>query len=191
MDSKHTQAEQIINDHMGYAMIAGAIPVPLVDVIAVTAIQMDMLKQLAELYEVDFNQERGKSLIASLVGSAIGTSIGRMGASALKAIPGIGTLLGIGSQVILSGATTFAVGKVFQTHFQNRGNLFDFNFEAMQNAFEEFLNIGKNVAKEKEEHQSKEDILNTIAKLKELVDSGVITQEEFQKTKEELLSKIA
>ncbi len=191
MNSKEAKAEQIINDHMGYAMIAGAIPVPLVDVIAVTAIQMDMLKQLAELYEVDFNQERGKSLIASLVGSAIGTSIGRMGASALKAIPGIGTLLGIGSQVILSGATTFAVGKVFQTHFQNRGNLFDFNFEAMQNAFEEFLNIGKNVAKEKEEHQSKEDILNTIAKLKELVDSGVITQEEFQKTKEELLSKIA
>ena len=144
----------------------------LVDILAVTAIQMDMLQQLSKLYEIDFNEERGKSLVTALVGSAIGTSIGRMGASAVKAIPEVGTALGITSQVILSGATTYAIGKVFQSHFKNQGTLFNFKPEAMKDKFVEFLNIGKQVAKEKESKQSEEDILNTIAKRKELVDSA-------------------
>ena len=184
------KADSIINSHLGFAMVAGAIPIPIVDIVAVTAIQMDMLQQLANLYKVDFNNERGKSLVSALIGTAIGTTIGRLGASAVKSIPGIGTLLGIGSQVILSGATTYAIGKVFQSHFQNNGTLFDFSVDAMKAKFEEFLNIGKNIAKEKEKEQNEEDIISTINKLKELKDNGAITEEEYENTKKELLAKL-
>lgn len=184
------KADLIINTHLGFAMVAGAIPVPVVDLIAVTAIQLDMLQQLADLYEVDFNNERGKSLVSALVGSAIGTTLGRMGASAVKSIPGIGTILGIGSQVVLSGATTFAVGKIFQSHFQNNGTLFDFNVDSMKIKFEEFLNIGKRVAEKKEKEQSEDDIILTIEKIKTLMDKGIISKEEFEKTKKELLNKL-
>lgn len=184
------KADSIINSHLGFAMVAGAIPVPIVDIVAVTAIQMDMLQQLANLYKVDFNNERGKSLVSALIGTAIGTTIGRLGASAVKSIPGIGTLLGIGSQVILSGATTYAIGKVFQSHFQNNGTLFDFSVDAMKAKFEEFLNIGKKIAKEKEKEQNEDDIISTINKLKELKDNGAITEEEYESTKKELLAKL-
>lgn len=184
------KADNIIYSHLGFAMIAGAIPIPIADIVAVTAIQMDMLRQLSELFDVDFNSELGKSLISSLIGSTIGTTIGRMGASAVKAIPGIGTILGIGSQVILSGATTYAIGKVFQSHFQNNGKLSDFSIETMKAKFEELLNIGKSVAEKKHQEQSNDDIINTINKLKELKDNEVITEEEFNKTKTELLEKL-
>ena len=40
-------------------MIAGAIPVPLVDIAAVTAIQLDLIKELADHYDVDYSRERG------------------------------------------------------------------------------------------------------------------------------------
>ena len=69
-------ADGIINTHLGFAMVAGAIPIPIVDIAAVTAIQMDMLQQLAKIYEVDFNGERGKSTALSLIGSTFGTGLG-------------------------------------------------------------------------------------------------------------------
>ena len=191
MSEIDTKAETIVNVHLGFAMVAGAIPFPFVDLVAVTAIQMDMLQQLATLYEVDFNGERGKSLATAMIGSTIGTSLGRVGASAVKAIPGIGSILGIGSQVVFSGATTFALGKVFQYHFQNKGTLSDFNIDLLKVKFEEFLNAGKKIALEKEKKQSNEDILNTINKLMELKEKGVITEDEFNKTKWDLLAKVS
>ena len=171
-------------------MVAGAIPFPIVDIVAVTAIQMDMLQQLATYYDIDFNSERGKSLISSLLASTIGINLGRMGASVLKVVPGIGTILGIGSQVILAGASTYAIGKIFQNHFQNDGNLFDFDVNSMIVKFEEYLESGKKVAEEKQKKTDKNDILETIDKLKELKDKGVITEAEFIKTKKELLDKL-
>jgi len=185
------KADSIISTHLGFAMAAGAIPVPYVDIIAVTAVQVDMLQQLANLYEIDFNNERGKSLISALIGSSIGSTLGRIGASAVKSIPGIGTILGIGSQVILSGAATFAVGKIFQSHFQSNGNLFNFNLEVMKEKFDEFLNIGKKVAEDKQKESSEDDIFATIEKLKGLMDKGIISKDEFEKSKKELLQKIS
>ena len=36
------ETDTIIQDHIGYAMAAAAIPVPLVDIAAVTLVQLDM-----------------------------------------------------------------------------------------------------------------------------------------------------
>ncbi len=171
-------------------MAAGAILVPIVDIAAVMAIQMDMLSQLARIYGVDFNGERGKSIALSLITSTFGTTLGRLGASAVKTIPGVGTVLGVSSQVILSGAATFAIGKVFQSHFESGGNFFNFNVKKMKGEFEESLDIGKKVAKDRKNKASKDDILAAIEKLKELKDKGTISEEEFEKSKTELLRKL-
>jgi len=90
MGLKQEKAESIINRHVLYSMGAGAIPIPLVDLGAVTAVQLDMIKQLCQNYGIDFNEVTGKSFIASLTGSLFA----RYGASLVKAVPGIGSLLG-------------------------------------------------------------------------------------------------
>ncbi|MGP1457931.1 MAG: DUF697 domain-containing protein [Treponema sp.] len=189
-EESNKEANRIINEHLGFAMVAGAMPVPIVDLLMVAGIQMDMLRQLAKLYDVDFNGERGKSIALSLIGTTFGTTLGRLGASAVKTMPGIGTALGVGSQVVLSGATTFAVGKVFQSHFENGGNFFNFNVNAMKGKFKEFLSIGKKTAKKRQNHESKDDIVGTIEALKALKDKGTISDEEFEAGKKALLSKL-
>ena len=60
----------------------------------------------------------------------------------------------------------------------------------MKEKFEEFLNIGKKVAKDQQKNKNKNDILATIEKLKELKDKGTISEEEFEKSKTELLGKL-
>ena len=47
--TKAKTADEIIRSHVLWALGAGLMPVPLFDIAAVTAVQMDMLKQLAEL----------------------------------------------------------------------------------------------------------------------------------------------
>ena len=132
----------------------------------------------------------GKVLASTLIGTTAGNLLGRLGSSAIKAIPGIGTVLGIGSMAVFAGASTFALGKVFEHHFKEGGNLFDFNVEGMKEKFRDFFKRGKNVAEEMRKNPNREDIVNTIAKLEELKNSKTITEEEFENTKKELLEKL-
>ena len=189
--TQEARGEKIVMQHVKYSMVAGAIPFPLVDIAAVTAIQVDMIRKLAALYKVDFTQERGKSLASSVIGATVGDVLGRAGASMLKFIPGIGTILGVGSQVIFAGATTYALGKVFETHFEDHGTLSDVNMNELKSQFKAFFNKGKDIAKNLRGKQNRAEVLETIEKLKELKDNGAITEEEFESSKKELLSKIA
>jgi uncharacterized protein (DUF697 family) len=182
--------EKLIRRHVVFAMAAGAIPIPVVDIAAVTAIQLDLMKELANQYNVDYSRERGKVLATALIGTTVGNLLGRAGASAIKAIPGVGTILGIGSMAVLAGASTFALGKIFEHHFKGGGTLFDFDVEAMKDKFRDFFKRGKTVAEEIRKNPEREDIVETIAKLQELKKSGAITEEEYESTKKELLAKL-
>jgi uncharacterized protein (DUF697 family) len=60
----------------GGAMV---IPVPLLDMAAEAAIQVRMVKRLAEIYGVDFGEERAKTLVvAALGGFSAGWAAGNL-----------------------------------------------------------------------------------------------------------------
>jgi len=178
--------DDIIKTHVTYAMTAGAIPVPVADFVAVSAIQYDLIQKVAEFHKVDYDSNKGKTLATSIAGA----SASRLGASIVKALPGIGTVLGIASQVIISGATTYALGKLFDSHFVNNGTLESLNTEAVKAKYKEYVDKGKEYAKNLKKSFSKDDVLSTIEKLKELKDSGAISEDEFQSLKEKLLNKV-
>lgn len=181
--------DDIIKSHVIFSMTAGAIPIPLVDFIAITAIQLDMLKQIANFYKIDYDQNKGKSLASSL----IGTSLAKIGASVIKALPGIGTFAGIGAQVILAGTSTYALGKVFETHFEGNGTLLDFDAKMMKKKYRHFVEKGEGIVKKyrnEQKERKKEDVMDTIEKLKGMKEKGDITEKDFERTKEGLLKKL-
>ena len=96
--TKRDESEQIIMKHVLWSMGGGLIPIPLFDVAAVTAVQLDMLKSLASLYGVDYSKENGKAFAGALTGS----TFARLGASAMKVIPGIGWVVGGFSMSVMS-----------------------------------------------------------------------------------------
>ena len=100
MEEKNALAQDIVKSHVIYSLGAGLVPVPLLDIAAVSAVQLDMLKQLAKLYGKDFKESAGKSWISAITGS----TMARMGASLVKTIPGIGSILGGVTMSVLSGA---------------------------------------------------------------------------------------
>src|SRR5207253_9678843 len=76
-------------------------------------------------------ENRGKSLIASLAGSVIPASTATTTvvgvSSALKAVPGVGTVISAFTMPAFSACATYIIGKVFSQHFASGGTLLDFN----------------------------------------------------------------
>ncbi len=178
--------DDIIKSHVIFSMTAGAIPIPLADIAAVTAIQVDMIKQIAVLYDIDYDENKGKSIASAITGA----TAARLGASVVKAIPGVGTLIGMGMQMILSGASTYALGHLFKNHFSDSGTMLNISLEIFKKSYEVLFKKGKKFAKGLKGKIKKDDNHATIEKLKNRREDNLITEEEYQKTKAEILEKM-
>jgi uncharacterized protein (DUF697 family) len=185
MADKSGTAEQLIREHVIWSVGAGLVPVPVVDFVAVTAIQLDLIRQLSTLHGVSYEEGTGKIWIGALTGGALA----RIGASAIKAIPGIGSLIGGLSMSIASGASTYGVGKVVHRHFENGGTMGNLDVDEAKSRYETEYEKGKEVAKKASDKGAK-DVFEKLEKLGELKKSGVITDAEFEKKKSELLAQL-
>jgi uncharacterized protein (DUF697 family) len=179
-------AEQLIREHVIWSCGAGLVPVPIVDFVAVTAVQLDLIRQLCTLHGVSYEEGTGKVWVGALTGGAVA----RIGASAIKAIPGVGSILGGLSMSIASGASTYAVGKVIDRHFKNGGTMSNFNVDDAKKSYEGEYEEGKRVAKQASENKGAKDIFESLDKLGELKKKGVITDAEFEAKKKDLLGKL-
>lgn len=141
-DNRHQQAQAIIRSQMYWCLGAGLIPIPLLDITTVTMLQMDMLRQLCQLYGVSYDEAQGKARIIALVGG----SLPRVAASLIKAIPFIGTIAGALSEGILSAASAYAIGQVFTRHFEGGGTLHDFSVAQFREIYAEMFEMGKSMA---------------------------------------------
>jgi uncharacterized protein (DUF697 family) len=130
-ESRDEAASKLVDRFSLWSGAAGLIPVPLVDIAAVGGVQIQMLRRLSEIYGVPFSENRGKSIIASLAGSVLpastATTTGMGIASALKALPGVGTVISSLTMPVFSAGATWVIGKVFIQHFASGGTLLDFN----------------------------------------------------------------
>ncbi len=130
-EERDEAASKLVDRFSLWSGAAGLIPVPLVDIVAVGGVQLEMLRRLSEIYSVPFSDNRGKSIIASLAGSVIPASTATTTAmgvtSALKAIPGVGTVVSAFTMPVFSAGATYVIGKVFIQHFASGGTLLDFN----------------------------------------------------------------
>jgi uncharacterized protein (DUF697 family) len=188
--SRLVEANKIIRSHVLWAMGGGLIPIPIVDFAAVTAIQLEMLQQLAALYNVNYSQSTAKAFVSALTG----TTLARIGASIIKAIPGIGSIVGGASMSIMSGASTYAVGQVAINMFSNPGgfeNLANLDAEEMKKAYEQAYEQGKNYVSDLQNHEDEAaNVYQALEKLGKLKEQGILSEEEFQAKKKQLLDRI-
>lgn len=147
------RADKIIRNHVAWSMGAGLIPIPIADFFAVSAVQLDMIRQLSRLHNIQFKETEGKAVITALAGSGLS----RLGANAaVKFIPGLGSVVGGVAMSALSGASTFALGQVFKTHFETGGTFLDLDTDRFRKYYDEQFEKGKKVARDIQEEHKKE-----------------------------------
>ncbi|WP_022851254.1 YcjF family protein [Limisalsivibrio acetivorans] len=155
---KQFQAMKTVRNYMWWSMGAGLIPVPFVDLAAVTGVQLKMLSDLSKYYDdVEFSESKGKAIIASLLGSIIPNSLSRGSVgSILKMVPVVGSILGGLSMSIFSGASAYALGKVFIQHYESGGTLLSFDPDKVKDYYKEYFEEGKKVAEDLEKEKNQE-----------------------------------
>jgi len=193
--------ENIVQEHVLLSLGAGLVPVPGVDLAAVTIVQSAMLKKLCAAYEKDFSKSEAEVLLTALTGS----TLAQLGASLLKALPGIGTIIGGVSMSIMAGASTYAVAQVAILHFESGGSLFDVNINKAKETYEDAFQKGKEYASHLKQEQkaskhsadssgasdSSENLLDKLEQLAQLKEKGLITEEEFTTHKQRLLDRLS
>ena len=112
-------AHKIVSRHKNYAAMGGLVPLPVVNIAGITAINLRMVKQLSELYQVPFERDRTRSLIVGLIGGAVPTGVGAATSSTLMWIVPGGMLLAVGATALTAGALTRGIGLVFIDSFES------------------------------------------------------------------------
>lgn len=151
MTERARQAHRIVDTHVLLSMGVGFLPIPVLDIAGVTAVQLRMLKQLARHYDVPFSRHLGKELIGTLLGSVIPSSLTTTVGSAVKAVPVVGTVMGSLSMPLFAGAATYALGNIFIQHFETGGTLLSFNPARFREHFRQQFNRGRERVSESHE----------------------------------------
>lgn len=123
---RRSRATKVVERFSFWSGVAGLLPIPFVDLAAVAALQIQMLRLISRVYDVPFSENRGKALIAGIAGTVIPVSTGVGMASVVKGIPIAGTAIGVLATPALAVAATYAIGMVFIQHFASGGTLLDF-----------------------------------------------------------------
>lgn len=132
-DRRYAEALKIVRGATGWSAGAGLIPLPLVDMAALMAVQVRMLKQLAQMYDVTFSAQLSKSAVAVLLS---GINTGVLAGSSAKIFPFTG-IFSMAAMPAVNGAVTYAVGRVFIQHFASGGTFLDFDPRKVKAYFEE------------------------------------------------------
>jgi uncharacterized protein (DUF697 family) len=144
-----------VRPNVMWAMGAGVVPLPVVDVLAISAVQLKMLKQLGDHYGVTFREHRVKSIVGALIGGLGSYGLGSLAVmSVMKIVPFAGQALGSVAVPIAGGALTHALGQVFVQHFESGGTFLDFDPVAMREHFRREFESAKGTVKSYQSHQS-------------------------------------
>lgn len=148
-EDANEQAMALIKKNVLVSLGIGLVPVPAFDLVALTGQQLYMVKQLGDIYGVTFKKDLGRKVVVALIGAAAPTSsLQYVAASLFKSVPLVGTTVAGLTMPLLSGALTYAVGKILNLHFASGGTYLSFDPERYKARFQRELRDGMKLAGE-------------------------------------------
>lgn len=129
------EADEIIKRYVLWGGGVGLLPIPILDLVFLSAAQTKMLSELTKLYGKSFSEKAASNLITALASGVVTFGLSRYVASMFKAVPGGGALAGVLTQTAAGAALTYAVGRVFVMHYEAGGSLTSFDPKKMRKHF--------------------------------------------------------
>jgi uncharacterized protein (DUF697 family) len=132
------KAENIIKKHIIAAMGAGLVPFPIVDIVAVAMLEVHMITELAAAY--NFPVPRALvvyKLLISLAGGIGPIFMSLYFENSVKTLPLVGHAIYLGAFSISGGISVYAVGKLFQKHFESGGTFLSSKNSVLREFFAE------------------------------------------------------
>jgi uncharacterized protein (DUF697 family) len=130
--SRSELARAVIRSYMGWASSAGFIPLPVVDLAAITATQILMLRAIARIYEVPFSHRMISPTLVAMISSSAGYATSGVAISLLKTIPVVGQAVEVLTMPAVSSAACFATGEACIAHLESGGSFLNFDLAHAQ-----------------------------------------------------------
>ncbi len=146
----NTTAETIINRHALFAAGAGLIPIPLIDLVTISAVQYEMIQKLAKEHDhVVFKEQKAKSVIAGIMGGIGSFEAGLFTRILFKGIPFFGPIIGGTAVSGFAYYSTKLIGEIFDDHFSSGGTMAveDITMQKMKEKFKFDMKQWKNSKK--------------------------------------------
>ncbi|MFT4565831.1 MAG: hypothetical protein ACI9FN_000784 [Saprospiraceae bacterium] len=111
-------SEDIINKYALRGALAGLVPVPLIDLAAITGVQFSMIKAIAKNYpHVNFDRKKTKSVLAALMGGVSSFELGIIARILFKGVPFFGPIIAGTAMSGFAYSSTKLIGDIFDEHF--------------------------------------------------------------------------
>lgn len=147
MALKRLRADLCIKNHVIAAMGVGLVPSFVVELVGVTGIEIKMIRDLARVYDFPVPHKLiAYKVLISLIASVAPFYAAARLKSAVKGVPVVGHAAYVGFLSAASGAAVYAVGKIFQKHYESGGTFLGRDKETLQSSFKQELENGKKLA---------------------------------------------
>ena len=133
LGNKNEQADAIVRRYALFGTATGLIPAFGLDVIALTAVQVKMIKELANVYEYNVDDQMIRMTITTGVTALAGRLLTGVATSITKAFSPLKFLIGGATQAALSGFLTAEIGKIYQARLESGENPADITVSEIVN----------------------------------------------------------
>ena len=133
--SKRNEAIKILESYIPWSVAAGIIPIPVMDLAAIIAVQLSMLAKIGDCYGVPFKKQAAKSATTTLMAGCLQQTLALSLFSSVKFIPVIGQVASVTILPAVTAAGTYALGRVFISHFEAGGTFINFEPSKMRKQF--------------------------------------------------------
>jgi uncharacterized protein (DUF697 family) len=140
---QRAKVDAAINYSVSLSSGASVLPVSMFEFVDGTAIRLALVKQLSSLFGVEYAPNETKRAISALVNGSFPSGDWMAVASVIKMIAVLGSDSGGAAVLLGSGASTYAIGKVFAHHFAQGGTIFDLDANLLKEQFNEHYEAGK------------------------------------------------
>lgn len=130
MPNQH-EIDAIIRNRVHSSLAIALVPIPLIDMAALAALQMEMIYKLAKAYNIPFKAEWGKQVSTALVSGILPSLITPKLSDLVRYIPIVGPGLSLATLPLANGAATYAVGRTFAKHFATGESLYDLDMKKL------------------------------------------------------------
>lgn len=115
---KREEADALIRKYALFGTATGLIPTFGVDVIAATAVQTKMIKDLADIYEYDIDDQLMRTAITSGITALAGRILTQLSAMLAESFSPLKMFLGGATSAVVSGFLTLEIGKLYQSRME-------------------------------------------------------------------------
>lgn len=133
MSDARVDVNEIVRHHAALCASATLLPLWWAASPSITALQLKMMAELSRAYGVEFSQDFGKPLLASLAGGGLSLWMSQHPAmlvvkGTVMSIPIVGVPLRYFTGPAIIAGYTWVLGQAFIRHYESGGTYLDFTF---------------------------------------------------------------